>query len=270
MHGARGSRFSFKGGTGLPGVAWRGQDLRGRSILLKDEQGYGDAIQFFRFLPALRAAGARRIVLLTFPMLVDLFRASTDLAEVMVRAPADFRPDYHCLTGDLPGGFATLLATIPASTPYLQAGRETVFARPPGSGKLIALSWSGDPRHLRDHLRSIPADLFLRLTDGVPARFVVVQNSVRPDDEALLRARPAVARPGETMTDFLRSAGMVSQLDLMISVDTSVAHLAGALGTPVWLLLPRSPDWRWLLDRADSPWYPTMVCFGPTRVVGSR
>ncbi len=257
--------FFFPGqGTGLPGTLWQGQDLTGRTILLRDEQGYGDAIQFFRYIRLLRKAGAARIVLSTFPLLAPLFQASTGLAEVVTAATLDRAPDFHCPTGDLPGGFGTTLETIPADVPYLRPppeAMETVPALPEGEGPSVGLVWSGDPRHVTDHLRSIPASVFLRIADLPGVRFVSLQNAVRGTDLPALTARPQVARIGETLTDFGQTAALVSQLDLVIAVDTSVAHLAGAMGKPVWLLLPRAPDWRWLIGREDSPWYPTVRLF---------
>jgi len=250
-------RFFFPdGGAKLPGTRWIGQDLTGRTILLKDEQGYGDAIQFFRYIPKLRQAGAKDVVLLTFPRLQALFRASTTLARVVSDPAESGQPDFHCLTGDLPGAFGTDLATIPAAVPYLRS--PTRGRRPEGG---VGLVWSGDPRHLKDRARSIPAELFLRLADVPGLRFVSLQHEVRPDDAAALAARSAIERVGERQDDFARTAAIIASLDLVVTVDTSVAHLAGALGKPVWTLLPLEPDWRWLLDRSDSPWYPTMRLF---------
>jgi hypothetical protein len=250
-------RFFFPdGGTKLPGTRWTGQDLTGRTILLKDEQGYGDAIQFFRYIPLLRQAGARDIVLITFPKLQALFAHATTLARVEYDLARAGQPDFHCLTGDLPGAFGTDLATIPAPIPYL---RSPVKARRPRGG--VGLVWSGDPRHLKDHARSIPAEVFLRIADVPGHRFVSLQHDVRPGDAAALAARPAIERPGTPGDDFTRTAAIIASLDLVVTVDTSIAHLAGALGKPVWTLLPLEPDWRWLLERSDSPWYPTMRLF---------
>lgn len=251
-------------GAGLPGERWQGQDLTGRTILLRDEQGFGDAIQFFRYIPLLRRAGAERIVLWTFPLLAPLFQASTRMAEVVTEAPADGGADFHCLTGDLPGGFGTTVETIPAEIPYIRPPPAAMRAVPPlpeGTGPCVGLVWSGDPRHVTDHLRSIPASLFLRIADTPRVRFVSLQNAVRATDLPALTSRPGVARMGEGLGDFGQTAALVSRLDLVITVDTSVAHLAGAMGKPVWLLLPRAPDWRWLIGREDSPWYPTVRLF---------
>lgn len=250
-------RFFFPdGGTKLPGARWTGQDLAGRTILLKDEQGYGDAIQFFRYIPLLRLAGARDIVLITFPKLQTLFAHSTALARVEYDPAQAGQPDFHCLTGDLPGAFGTELATIPAPIPYL---RSPVKVRRRRGG--VGLVWSGDPRHLKDHARSIPAEMFLRIADVPNHRFISLQHDVRPEDAAALAARPAIERAGEHQDDFAGTAAIIASLDLVVTVDTSIAHLAGALGKPVWTLLPLEPDWRWLLERSDTPWYPSMRLF---------
>src|SRR5262249_26034987 len=127
-------------------------------------------------------------------------------------------------------------------------------------GFKVGIAWSGKPTHKNDHNRSIPLSSWLPVLD-VPITFVSLQKDVRPDDAELLKARKDILRFGEELNDFAETAGLISQLDLVISVDTSVAHLAGALGKPAWLLLPFVPDWRWLLDRDDSPWYPTLRLF---------
>jgi tetratricopeptide (TPR) repeat protein len=244
--------------------AWNGQSLAGRSILLEDEQGFGDAIQFFRYLALLRDSGATRIVLKTFPPLVPLLQPNAPWAEVVSAVPADFHPDVQCHTSSLPFAFGTRLETIPASVPYLAAPRSR--GRPDlrletSMRKRVGLAWSGDPRHLRDHLRSIPAARFLRLADRTDFGFVSLQVEVRPTDRDALGARPGIVRMDGRLADYADTASVTEQLDLVICVDTSVAHLAGALGRPVWILLPLAADWRWLTGRTDSPWYPNARLF---------
>jgi len=162
----------------------------------------------------------------------------------------------------------TTLKTIPAPASYLPApaqDRRQVWENRLGAqGKLrVGLVWSGNPKHRNDHNRSVPLRMLLRILD-VDATFVSLQKEARPDDAAVLRERTDIIDLTACLTDFTETAALVNCLDLIITVDTSVAHLAGALGRPTWILLPYKPDWRWLLDRDDSPWYPTVRLFRQT------
>ncbi|MBN8900208.1 MAG: hypothetical protein J0H57_04170, partial [Rhodospirillales bacterium] len=227
--------FQPAGPSQRSGRPWRGEDLRGRSILIEDEQGFGDAINFFRYIPLIRARGAARIVLHTYPPLLPLFRESDPALELVDRRPEGFAPDYHCFSASLPFAFETRIETIPRDVPYLRAPplQERPQMRLPANGrKRIGLVWSGDPRHLRDHLRSIPAARFLALADRTDVEFVSLQASVRSSDRAALASRPAVWRMGDQFRDYGDTAAVLQQLDLVIGVDTSVVHLAGALGLP--------------------------------------
>jgi ADP-heptose:LPS heptosyltransferase len=164
----------------------------------------------------------------------------------------------------LPLAFGTRLETIPSTTPYLRApvqALENWQARlGPKARPRIGLAWSGRPTHKNDKNRSISLCSLLPLLD-IEATFVSLQKDVRADDAAVLKERNDILNFGDALKDFSDTAALISHLDLVISVDTSVAHLAGALGKPVWVLLPFIPDWRWLLDRDDSPWYPTARLF---------
>lgn len=259
--------FHPSGPPRRPGIRWAGEPLDGRTILVEDEQGFGDAIQFFRYVWLLRDAGAKRIVLRTFPTLVPLFQAAAPFVEVVETLPADFEPDFHCDSASLPHGFDTALHSIPAAVPYLiapaAADRPLLrLPRPDGPRRLrVGLVWAGDRRHLRDHRRSIPGAQFLRLADRGDIDFTSLQTPIRQADLAPLAARPSIRRLGEQVHDYSDTAAVIAQLDLVIAVDTSVAHLAGALGKPVWILLPVAADWRWMAQRADSPWYPTARLF---------
>lgn len=239
-----------------------GAAIEGKTILLHSDQGMGDAIFFCRYVPLLAARGARVIVEVEEPLRA-LMSGLAGVAQCVSRTePApDF--DLHCPMSSLPLAFETRLATIPGTTPYLgvpERGREWEARLPPHDRPRIGLAWSGNPRHSNDHSRSIALNAMAPLFD-LPARFVSLQTDVRPDDAVTLRAERRVLDLAPRMTNFADTAALISQLDLVVSVDTSVAHLAGALGTPVWILLPFSPDWRWLLDRQDSPWYPTARLF---------
>jgi hypothetical protein len=175
--------------------------------------------------------------------------------------------ELHCPISSLPLAFGTRLDTIPSAISYLpspassrvQAWEDRLGAR---TKLRVGLVWSGSPIHANDHNRSIPLRTFSRILD-VDATFVSLQKDVRPDDKALLEQTDIIDLTAD-LTDFAETAALASCLDLVITVDTSVAHLAGALGQPTWILLPYTPDYRWMLDRDDSPWYPTVRLFRQT------
>ena len=245
----------------LGGVA-----IDGKTILLHSDQGMGDAIFFCRYVPLLAARGARVIVEVEEP-LRELMSSLAGVSQCISKTEATPDFDLHCPMSSLPLAFATRLETIPGA-PYLgvpERSAEWEARLGPHDRPRIGLAWSGNSRHSNDHNRSIALAALAPLFD-LPATFVSLQTDVRPDDAVTLRAH-RMLHLGPTLTNFADTAALISRLDLVISVDTSVAHLAGALGTPVWVLLPFSPDWRWLLDRQDSPWYPTARLFrqGKTR-----
>jgi len=246
-----------------PQPQWRGEDIAGRTVLLYSEQGFGDTIQFSRYATLVAARGARVILEVEGPM-QRLMQSLPGPAEVLIKGSPlpDF--DLHCPLMSLPLAFGTELATVPAQTPYLSAPAEAVAAwqakLPQDGRRKIGLCWSGNAAHQRDRDRSIAFDALAPLLDA-EAAFVVVQKDIRSDDVAALNARSDILQVGDTLGDFADTAALIETLDLVITVDTSIAHLAGALGKPVWILLPRIPDWRWLLDRDDSPWYPTVRLF---------
>jgi hypothetical protein len=163
----------------------------------------------------------------------------------------------------LPLVFGTTLETIPAQVPCLSADAAKVAEwrerLGPARGRRIGLAWSGNPEHKNDRNRSIPLETLAPLLK-VEAEFIGVQKEVRPSDQAALEAH-GIKHYGEELQDFEDTAALLMNMDLVITVDTAIAHLAGALGRPVWILLPYAPDWRWLLGREDSPWYPTARLF---------
>ncbi len=242
------------------GVQWTGQDLTGKTLLVEDDQGHGDAIQFFRYIGMLRDRRPAHITLRTFPPLVRLFSHAAPDATILAGLPEDARFDYRTTSSDLPRWFATTAETIPASIPYLGAPFPAPRRRQRATPN-IGLVWSGDARHMRDHLRSIPAASFLTLADLPGFRFHSLQHQVRRTDLPALEARPSIDRTVEQAVDLADTAALIAGLDLVIAVDTGIAHLAGAMGKPVWVLLHVAPDWRWQADRTDSPWYPTARLF---------
>ncbi len=242
---------------------WLGdRPLAGKTILLHAEQGLGDTLQFCRYAPLVAAQGGRVVLEVQKP-LVDLMRDLPGVASVVARGEPlpDF--DLHCPLLSLPLAFGTTLETIPAQTPYLHAPAERAAAWDARLGSKrprIGLVWSGNAGHKRDRARSIPLYALLSLFD-LDATFVSLQKDVRATDAAVLQQSAKLIDVSADLETFADTAALIAQLDLVIAVDTSVAHLAGALGKPLWLLLPTAPDWRWLTGRDDSPWYPTARLF---------
>jgi tetratricopeptide (TPR) repeat protein len=242
---------------------WSGQEIAGKRLLLHAEQGFGDTIQFARYA-ALAAMRGADVLLEVQPPLAPLLCGPCGAR--VVAAGRDQLPsfDLHCPLLSLPHLFATTPATIPGGIPYIVAPADRIAAwapRLPADGMRVGLAWSGHPDNVRDHERSIP---FARLAPliGVPCtRFVSLQKDIRAADADDFRRCGDIIDLSAELHDFADTAAIIAQLDLVITVDTAVAHLAGAMGKPLWLLLPRVPDFRWLLDRTTSPWYPTARLF---------
>lgn len=241
---------------------WRGEELHGKTILLHAEQGFGDSIQMLRYLP-LVAGRAGRVILELPDALIPLITAAQNVTVVCrgARLPAF---DLHCPLMSLPLAFSTRIDTIPTAVPYLHvpagagARWRTRFAR---LGRpRVGLVWSGKPSHKNDHNRSIPLARMAQLLSVTGVHFISLQREYRETDLPLLDKTPII-RLDDALFDFADTAAAISELDLIITVDTAVAHLAGALGKPVWILLSRIQDWRWFADREDSPWYPTARLF---------
>lgn len=251
----------------FPTPMWLGQGpVAGKTILIYADEGLGDAIQFARYLPLLAAHGAR-LVLVADEGLHSLLSRLPGVALCVPKSEGATVPpfDLHCALSSLPLAFGTRVDTIPSAKTYfpavaaeeLRAWKARLGDR---QGMRIGLAWSGNQRHVNDHNRSIPLNVMARLVTG-DAQFVSLQKDPKPSDMAILRERSDIADHTSHMTDFSATAALISCLDLVITVDTSVAHLAAAFGRPTWVLLPYTPDYRWLLNRNDSPWYPTMRLF---------
>ena len=251
---------------------WDGAPLAGRTILMVAEQGLGDTIQFARYGPLLARRGGR-VVLESPPELVRLLRTLPGDVEVVARGDDPPRFDCYAALMSLPGLMGTTLETVPAEVPYLEAEPELALAWrrrleaivPAGDAVRVGVCWKGSPDNPRDRERSLGLDRLepiLRLP-GIHGFGLQVGSG---------RHEVATPPPGVAFTDlsddlaagpdsFVDTAAAITALDLVITVDTAVAHLAGALGRPVWILLPYAPDWRWALGRDDSPWYPTARLF---------
>lgn len=241
---------------------WRGEDPCGKTILLHAEQGFGDTIQFARYAPLVAARGAT-VVLEGPDALLPLLASLPGIARLFGRGDTLPPFDLHCPLMSLPLAFGTTLATIPAQVPYLRAPTECIAAwrsRLP-AGRRVGLAWSGKPSHKNDRNRSIPFAQLKPILGQPGVGFVSLQREVRATDLAGLTQCPNIVRLDEALSDFADTAAVIEQLDLVIAVDTAVAHLAGALGKPVFVLISYIQDWRWLTDRADSPWYPTARIF---------
>lgn len=246
----------------FPQPLWRGDgDIAGKTILLHSEQGFGDTLQFCRYAKLVAARGARVILEVERP-LVQLLTILEGPSQVIAKGEPLPNFDLHCPLMSLPLACGTRLETIPAEGAYLKAPDGSAWRERLANLRrpAIGLVWSGNPTHHRDHERSASFTALAPLLDA-SATFVSLQKQPRPADAALLAARPDILRFGEEPGDFADTAALIAELDLVITVDTSVAHLAGALGKPVWILLQYLPDWRWQLSRADSPWYPTARLF---------
>ncbi|WP_448204560.1 tetratricopeptide repeat protein [Azospirillum sp. sgz302134] len=238
---------------------WMGEPLEGRTILLHAEQGFGDTIQFVRYAPMVAQRGGR--VLLEVPRALMRLCAGLPGVARLIAAGEPLPPfDLHCPLMSLPLAFGTTLSTIPAAPSYLDTDPAEVVrwgARlAGGEGRRVGLVWAGNPSHGNDRNRSLPVEALRPLLAVPGVRFFGVQAG-----EARRAIPEGVEDLMDGVRDFADTAAILRNLDLLVAVDTATAHLAGALGLPVWLLLPFAPDWRWLLGRDDSPWYPTMRLF---------
>ena len=250
----------------FPQPMWRGEEpIMGKTILIHVDEGFGDTILFARYVPMVAAQGAR-VILVVADALQPLLSRLSGVAQCLPLSASNL-PDFdlHCPFSSLPMIFRTTLDCVPAGAPYLpQPAAERVQAwerrlGPRGKPR-IGLAWSGSTTHANDQRRSVPLKMLTRLLDA-DASFVNLQKDPRPDDSAVLAQHSQIIDLTAYLTDFAETAALLSCLDLVVTADTSVAHLAGAMGRPTWVMLPYVPDYRWLLDRGDSPWYPTVRLF---------
>ncbi len=248
---------------------WLGREpLAGRTILLHAEQGFGDTLQFVRYAKLVAARGA--IVLLEVqPALKSLLSGVDGVAQTLARG--ELLPDFelHCPLMSLPLALGTTLESIPAEIPYLHAPADCLARWRDRLGEKrclrVGIAWAGSALHKNDHQRSIALDRFAAFMAVSDIEFVGLQKEISAADASVLRGRANVIQIADELGGFADAAAVISHLDLVVSADTSVAHLAGALGRPVWVLLPFAPDFRWLLNREDSPWYPTARLFRQPR-----
>ena len=242
--------------------------LEGKTVLLHAEQGFGDMIQFCRYVPLVAERGAR-VIFEIYQPLRELMGTLPGVAQFVTTGEPlpDF--DVHCPLLSLPLALGAGSATIVSQTPYLRTSLRAVMnwneRLGPRRRPRIGLAWSGRPSHDNDHNRSMRLSSFVSPLAGLNATYVSLLQDVRESDAPALQGSD-VLHFGEELKTFADTAALIANLDLVITVDTSVAHLAGALAKPVWILLPFMPDWRWLLDRDDSPWYPSVRLFRQSTV----
>lgn len=245
---------------------WDGGELNGKTILLHHEQGLGDSLNFIRFAPQVKARGGTVIVECQ-PELARLFETAEGVDQVIPGGAALPAFDVYAPLLSLGAILGVTEETIPRTVPYLSAPNGV---SPPDVERIrrakshafsVGISWGGKPSHKNDRNRSVAFSRFLGLTEQPETRFFSLQKGP-PVQEMIDQACPSLVDDvGSNMADFADSAAAVEALDLVITVDTSLAHLAGAMGKPVWVLVPFAPDWRWQMDRPDTPWYPTMRLF---------
>jgi tetratricopeptide (TPR) repeat protein len=265
-HGLHHYEWRFRHSAGAvpiyPGEQWKGQKLNGERVLLYDEQGLGDSLQFLRYLPQVRNAGATVHLAISKPL--------RRLVEQLEGIEAFYYPgdllgpyEYQCALMSLPKAFHTRPETIPATGAYMKVPAEAQQAADalawPEKGLRVGLVWAGNPNHSNDSNRSIPLRELAPLWRVEGVHFYSLQIGAGEAERA--EAAGPLIDLTEGIEDFADTAARLMKLDLLIAVDTSVVHMAGSLGRPVWTMLPFVPDWRWFLDRSDSPWYPSMRLF---------
>jgi tetratricopeptide (TPR) repeat protein len=255
----------------MTSAPWNGMRLPTGRLLLVGDQGYGDAIQFARYI-GMAAERCQDVILGCSEEMETLLRDLPGVAQYCHKWNDVPGHAVHCRLSSLPYIFNTSLETIPAGVPYLKADpgrvahwRERLDARLPAGLPRIGLAWTGRPTHPNDRRRSLALEQLLPLAQLGRAAFVSLQKPMPRRDAALLSRFGGMTDIAEELIDFGETAAVIENLDLVISIDTAIVHLAGALGRPVWIMLPKAADWRWLLERSDSPWYPTARLFRQAR-----
>lgn len=252
------------GDRAFPRPLWSGsEDIAGKTVFVHWEQGFGDTLQFCRYANLLRMRGANVVMSVQEPLHRLMSHSMPNIRLLKNDAvPAAF--DYHCPLMSLPLAFGTTLQNVPDTAPYLFADEERRMTWAPrlrpSAKPRIGVAWSGNAEQKNDSNRSIGLKGLAPVL-AIDADWISLQKEVRDIDRALLGNFRQISHYGELLNDFADTAAVIAALDLVITVDTSVAHLAGAMGKPVWIWLANTADWRWLLDRDDCPWYPTARLF---------
>ena len=245
---------------------WHGESLAGKSLFIHDEQGLGDTIQFVRYLPMVKALGGNTIFE-TQEALIGLFKDFPGIDRLISQSADGVLPtdmDFYVPLLSLPAIFNTTLDTIPNTVPYLHADADKTRywrERLKGPEFKVGIVWAGGPKLRNDLNRSCRLSQFEPLAKIIGVRVNGIQKGKAAEQVDDLRAGVEMVNYGPDLEDFTDTMGLIENLDLIISVDTAVAHLAGAMGKPVWILIPFSPDWRWFLKRSDTSWYPSMKIY---------
>ncbi len=251
----------------ITSAPWNGMHIPTGRLLLIGDQGYGDTIQFARYIQ-MAAERCQELILGCSAEMGPLLANLPGVSQYCNRWTDVPGHAAHCRLSSLPYLFRTQMDTIPSKVPYLKAdpariahwGQRLGATLPPGV-KRIGLAWTGRPTHPNDRRRSVPLSQLLPLADAGPAAFVSLQKPMPARDLDSIQRFPGMTDLSEELTDFGETAALMENLDLIITVDTSMGHLAGALNKPAWILIPKAADWRWLLNRDDSPWYPSVRLF---------
>lgn len=248
---------------------WQGTPLAGGTLAVHYEQGFGDTLQFARYGCLLRqlAGDTGTIRLECQPELVSLLSGVTGFDEVIAAGTSGTTADLQVSLMSLPHLFATSLATIPNKTPYIVApeGKTTIWynllRQQIPSGLRVGVAWAGNKDHQNDRNRSIPLSLLSKLANTPEVSLISLQKSVDTTEWEKSAAEKWIYNYSANLEDFTDTAALIEVLDLVITVDTSIAHLSGAMNKPTWVMLPFAPDWRWMMAREDSPWYPSIKLF---------
>ena len=246
----------------FPMPSWNGERISGRSILVHAEQGFGDTLQFARYVPLLVDKGAK-VVFAVQPELLRLFQNMRGVAGVISIDGKLPLTDFHVPLLTLPLRFATTLDGVPAKVPYITPpeGLRATLSRAPETRLALGIAWAGRPTHKYDRDRSIAVEEFLALADLPGVALYSLQTGARAQDLASSGAGILIRDCSGALGDFADTATALTEIDLVVAVDTALAHLAGAMGRKAFVLLPFVADWRWLRERQDSPWYPTLRLF---------
>ena len=258
------------GKTTMPAMTsahWNGMRIPNGRLLLVGDQGYGDTIQFARYIP-MAAERVQDVILGCSAEMGPLLEKIPGVAQYCHRWNDVPGHAVHCRLSSLPYIFGTTPDTIPSGVPYIHANpdrvahwRERLDATLPAGLKRVGLAWTGRPTHPNDRRRSVRLSRLLPLANVGPVAFVSLQKPMPEVDKEFIPHFNGMTELSDDLTDFGETAALMQNLDLIITVDTSMGHLAGAMAKPAWIMIPKAADWRWMLDREDSPWYPTLRLF---------